>query len=272
MTNTFFDPGDQRAARVHDLFARIAPRYDLINDLQSFGLHRHWKRRVIQLARPQPGQRALDLCCGTGDLALGLARRGVRVVGLDFSEPMLAVATRRSLGTRFQAPEAPHQATRNTSTLRSAATEDGQHATLPLHFVRGDALRLPFSDDSFDIVTVGYGLRNLANWETGLREMQRVAKPGGRLAVLDFGKPDNALWRGLYFGYLKMFVPCLGRIFCGNAGAYAYILESLKHYPAQQGVAAKMRELALAGVRVISLLGGVMSINYGEKRSAGVAE
>ena len=113
------------------------------------------------------------------------------------------------------------------------------------HFIRGDAKRIPFADNSFDIVTVGYGLRNLANWETGLREMQRVANPGGRLVVLEFGKPDNALWRGLYFGYLKLFVPCLGRIFCGNASAYAYILESLKHYPAQQGVGAKMRELGL---------------------------
>ncbi len=127
-------------------------------------------------------------------------------------------------------------------------------------------------DDAFDLVTIGYGLRNLASWETGLREMQRVAKPGGRLVVLDFGKPDNALWRGLYFGYLKLFVPCLGRIFCGNASAYAYILESLKHYPAQQGVGAKMRELGLVDVRVVSLLGGVMSINYGEKRSEGAME
>ena len=96
--------------------------------------------------------------------------------------------------------------------------------------------------------------------------MQRVAKPGGRLVVLDFGKPDNALWRSLYFGYLKLFVPCLGRIFCGSASAYAYILESLKHYPAQHGVRRKMRELGLLGLRVVSLLGGVMSINYGEKR------
>ena len=256
MANTFFDPGDQRAAKVHDLFSRIAPRYDLINDLQSFGLHRHWKRRVIQLARPQPGQRALDLCCGTGDLALALARRGAQVAGLDFSEQMLERAAKR----------------RRPDSKAGTAGRSAQHASPPPRFVRGDAQRLPFSDDSFDIVTVGYGLRNLANWETGLREMQRVANPGGRLVVLDFGKPDNALWRGLYFGYLKLFVPCLGRIFCGNASAYAYILESLKHYPAQQGVAAKMRELGLANVRVISLLGGVMSINYGEKRSDGVME
>jgi demethylmenaquinone methyltransferase/2-methoxy-6-polyprenyl-1,4-benzoquinol methylase len=131
--------------------------------------------------------------------------------------------------------------------------------------VRGDAQRLPFSDNSFDLVTVGYGLRNLASWETGLREMKRVARRGGRLLVLDFGKPDNALWRNLYFGYLRLFVPWLGRIFCGDARAYAYILESLKHYPAQQGVAAEMRAQGLANVRIINLLGGVMSIIYGEK-------
>jgi demethylmenaquinone methyltransferase / 2-methoxy-6-polyprenyl-1,4-benzoquinol methylase len=261
MANAFFDPGDRRAAKVHDLFTRIAPRYDLINDLQSFGLHRHWKRRVVQLARPQPGQRALDLCCGTGDLALALARRGVQVAGLDFSEQMLAVATKRSSSTPIQSSPVAPPVSRFTF-----------HVSPQPHFVCGDAQRLPFPDNHFDIVTVGYGLRNLANWDTGLREMHRVAKPGGRLLVLDFGKPDNTLWRGLYFGYLKMFVPCLGRLFCGNASAYAYILESLKHYPAQNGVAEKMRELGLVEVRIVNLLGGIMSINYGEKRSGGVME
>jgi len=252
MANTFFDPGDQRAAKVHDLFSRIAPRYDLINDLQSFGLHRHWKRRVVQLARPEHGQRALDLCCGTGDLALELARRGMQVTGVDFTEPMLAVAAKRSCAPDAEAPATAPHVSRFTF-----------HASP--HFVRADAQRLPFPDNSFDIVTVGYGLRNLAHWEIGLREMKRVAKPHGRLVVLDFGKPDNALWRGLYFGYLQMFVPCLGRIFCGSASAYGYILESLKHYPAQQGVAAQMRELGLVGLQIINLLGGMMSINYGEK-------
>jgi ubiquinone/menaquinone biosynthesis methyltransferase len=234
MANEFYDPGVQRAQKVSDLFARIAPRYDLINDLQSFGLHRLWKQRVIRLARPQPGERALDLCCGTGDLALGLAGRGAQVYGVDFSQPMLQVAAQRS---------------------------GKAHPS----FVRGDAQRIPFRDRSFHIVTVGYGLRNLASWETGLREMQRVALAGGRLVVLDFGKPDNAVWRALYFGYLRMFVPLLGKLFCGNAAAYSYILESLRHYPAQQGVARQMRELGLVKVRVVNLLGGVMSINYGEQ-------
>jgi demethylmenaquinone methyltransferase/2-methoxy-6-polyprenyl-1,4-benzoquinol methylase len=261
MANTFFDPGNQRAAKVQDLFARIAPRYDLINDLQSFGLHRYWKRRVVRLARPAPGQRALDLCCGTGDLAQALARHGAHVAALDFSEQMLGAAQRRQSRLQGQGPGGVDPASR----LPPPASP------IP-RFVRGDALRLPFSDNSFDIVTVGYGLRNLANWETGLREMQRVADSGGRLLVLDFGKPDNAVWRSLYFGYLKLFVPWLGRIFCSNAGAYAYILESLKHYPAQHAVAAKMRELGLVNVKTVSLLGGAMSINYGEKRSEGVRE
>jgi demethylmenaquinone methyltransferase / 2-methoxy-6-polyprenyl-1,4-benzoquinol methylase len=132
------------------------------------------------------------------------------------------------------------------------------------HYIRGNALRIPCPDCSFDIVTVGYGLRNLASWEAGLQEMRRVTKPGGRILVLDFGKPDNAIWRNIYFAYLRLFVPCLGRVFAGSAAAYAYILESLHHYPAQHGVAAKMRELGLGNVRIVSLLGGVMSINYGE--------
>jgi ubiquinone/menaquinone biosynthesis methyltransferase len=261
MANTFFDPGGERAAKVQELFARIAPRYDLINDLQSFGLHRYWKRRVVRLARPQPGQRALDLCCGTGDLALALARRGARVAALDFSEQMLDAAQERE----FRIPSPPQGETHHASRVT-------HHASPPPCFIRGDALRIPFTDNSFNIVTVGYGLRNLASWETGLREMQRVAAPGGCLIVLDFGKPDNALWRSLYFGYLKLFVPWLGRIFCGDAGAYAYILESLKHYPAQHAVAAKMRDLGLVNVRTIALLGYAMSINYAEKRSAEVLE
>ena len=238
MAQQFFIPGEQRAEKVKQLFTIIARRYDLINDLQSFGLHRYWKRRVLQLARPQPGDMALDVCCGTGDLALGLARRGVQTIGLDFNEEMLRVA--ESKAQKAQMGKA-------------------------IQFVNDDAEAVHFPDNSFDIVTVGYGLRNLRSWETGLREMQRVAKPGGRLVVLEFGKPANHLWRSLYFGYLRLFVPLLGRVFCGNAGAYAYILESLKDYPAQNGVAAKMQDLGLTDVRIINLLGGVMSINCGIK-------
>lgn len=240
MAKTYYEPGDQRATKVNELFTRIAPRYDLINDLQSFGLHRHWKRRVVREARPRAGERALDLCCGTGDIALGLAREGAEVVGLDFSERMLELSRKRQ--------------------------SKGGHAFARIEFLRGDAQNVPFSDNSFDIVTIGYGLRNLASWEQGLREMHRVARPAGRLVVLEFGKPENPVWRAIYEGYLKSFSPALGLVFCGDAAAYLYILESLKHYPAQRALGEKMREIGLANVRVINLLGGAMSINYGEKR------
>jgi len=238
VSNAFYDSGDQRAAKVSDLFARIARRYDFLNDLQSFGLHRCWKRRVADLAQLKIGDRALDLCCGTGDIAFALARRGAETTGLDFSAKMLQVAAARQRHLKSQIAN--------------------------LKFLQGDAQQLPFPENSFDVVTVGYGLRNLTSWERGLDEMLRVARPGARLIVLDFGRPANALWRAVYFTHLKMSVPLIGLLFCGNASAYAYILESLKHYPAQLAVAEKMRQLKLANVRVINLLGGAMAINYGE--------
>ncbi|MST94477.1 MAG: class I SAM-dependent methyltransferase [Pedosphaera sp.] len=241
MANKFYDPGEQRAAKVNDLFAAIAPHYDLINDLQSFGLHRWWKRRLLKIAAPRPGEQALDLCCGTGDVAFALAQAGAETTGFDFSGPMLAVA-------RARAKKIPHSALRTP------------------HFLQGDAQHLPFADNFFDLVTISYGLRNLADFDRGLREMHRVIKPGGRLLVLDFGKPENPLWRSLYFAHLRWFVPLFGKIFCGDAATHAYILDSLQHYPAQLGVASKMRELDCGEVRIINLLGGIMSINYGVKQ------
>ena len=240
MSNAYYAPGDQRAAKVNDLFARIARRYDFLNDLQSFGLHRLWKRRVVKLAQIKYGGRALDLCCGTGDISFALARGGAETTGLDFSAQMLEVAGQRQ-------------------------SANSKLKTQNLKFIQGDAQQLPFPENSFDIVTVGYGLRNLTSWERGLDEMFRVAKPGARLIVLDFGKPANVLWRAVYFTHLRLSVPLIGLLFCGNASAYAYILESLKHYPAQLAVAEKMRALKLKNVRVINLLGGAMAINYGEK-------
>ena len=232
MANEFYDPGEQRAEKVSALFARIAHRYDLINDLQSFGLHRHWKNAMVRQSGAAPGLRALDVCCGTGDIASRLARTGAEVTGLDFSPEMLAV---------------------------------GRQRFPKVTFLQGDAMALPFPDQSFQIVTMGYGLRNLASWQQGLAELVRVARPGGRILVLDFGKPDNWIWRSVYFTYLRLFVPVLGKVFCGQSGAYAYILESLNHYPAQHGVAGEMRNLGLKNVRIINFLGSVMTINYAEK-------
>ena len=237
MPNKFYEPGTERASKVQDLFAKVAPRYDLINDLQSFGLHRWWKRQLVVWARPTAGERALDVCCGTGDIAFGLAANGAQVTGLDFSEPMLRIARQRA-----------------------------ETAAQRVEFLQGDAQALPFPDSSFEVVTVGYGLRNLASWKEGLAEMHRVAKPGGRLLILDFGKPQNPLWRGAYFAYLRGIVPLYGKMFCGDSQTHAYILESLNHYPAQTGVAAAMQEIGCSDVAVRNLLGGVMSINYGRKR------
>jgi demethylmenaquinone methyltransferase/2-methoxy-6-polyprenyl-1,4-benzoquinol methylase len=241
MANKFYQPGEGRAGKVQDLFATVAPRYDLINDLQSFALHRWWKRKLIRLAAPRSGERALDVCCGTGDVSFGFAAKGVQTIGLDFSQAMLSVAQTRS---------------------QSGPSSNGAH----LSFVQGDAQNLPYPDNSFDIVTVSYGLRNLTDWKAGLREMYRVAMPGGRLLVLDFGKPENPLWRRLYFGYLRGVVPLFGKAFCGDAQTHSYILESLENYPAQKGVAAAMQEIGCSNVGIHNLIGGIMSINYAQKK------
>lgn len=239
MDNKFYEAGEKRAEKVNDLFAAVAPRYDLINDLQSFGMHRLWKRRLIRMAQVTPGDKALDLCCGTGDVAFALGEQGAGVLGVDFSGPMLMVAKQRQV-------------------------KDG---VKNVEFVRGDALRLPAEDSSVDVLTISYGLRNLSDFEGGLKEMLRVLKPGGRLLVLDFGVPDNRLWRFGYFQYLKWFVPVFGRLFCGDSDTHAYILKSLQHYPAQRGVEKLMLKLGCQDVKVVNLLGGVMGINYGVKAS-----
>lgn len=238
MGASFFEPGERRAERVQDLFAVVAPRYDLINDLQSFGLHRFWKSRLLRVAQVRPGDRVLDVCCGTGDVALRFAKAGCGVVGLDFSQPMLRQAEARA-----------------------------RAAGLSVSFLQGDALQLPFSDSTFEVVTISYGLRNLASVDGGLAEMHRVARKHGRVLVLDFGKPPNPLLRALYFAYLRHWVPVFGRLVCGDAAPYAYILESLRQYPAQEGVAAAMKKLGCHEVRISNLLGGIMSINSGQKAS-----
>jgi demethylmenaquinone methyltransferase/2-methoxy-6-polyprenyl-1,4-benzoquinol methylase len=231
----YYVEGRQRAEKVEDLFAAVAPRYDLINDLQSLGLHRLWKRRLVRETGAGPGRRALDVCCGTGDVALALARAGAEVTGLDFSEPMLTVARRRAAAFGPGAPV----------------------------FGQADALHLPVADAVFDVVTVAYGLRNLADLDQGLAELTRVLKPGGRLVALEFGRPPWGPWRWAYFQYLRVLVPLFGRWFCGDADTHSYILASLERYPAQRGVDERLRRLGCRETRVIDLLGGAMSLNVG---------
>ena len=238
MTSPYYQAGEERAARVQALFASIARRYDLINDLQSFWLHRSWKRRLLRLGGDVSGKDVLDLCCGTGDVAFRFAHKGAKVTGLDFSAEMLEVAVARP--------------------------ENGQVAEAP-KFLQGDAMATPFLDTSFDVVSMSYGLRNLADFRKGLSEMLRVCRPGGRLLILDFGLPGNRLWRAAYLTYLKIFVPILGKVFAGDSQAYAYILDSLKNYPAQEGVSQLLNDLGATNVQVVNLLGGVMSIHVAVK-------
>ncbi len=226
MRSKYYQPDEHRAEKVRELFAAIARRYDLLNDLMSAGMHRRWKRRLVELAGDP--RDVLDLCCGTGDLAL---RFHTRVVGVDFTEQMLRVAQTRA--TKL--------------------------------WVRADALRLPFRDNSFDVVSVGYGLRNLADVEAGLREILRVLRPGGRLLSLDFGKPENPLLRSLYFGYLRTVLPWLGRLYCGDPDTHGYILVSLQNYGAQRGIRQLMERCGYRDCGFEEFVGGTMAINFGRK-------
>lgn len=243
MQSKFYQPDEQRAERVRELFATIARRYDLLNDIMSAGLHRFWKRWLVEMAEgkaeSEKRKEVLDLCCGTGDLALLFARDGAHVIGADFTEEMLRVAEVRC----------------------------SRESVSRLQWVRADALRLPFADDSFDVVSVGYGLRNLADLETGLKEIRRVLRPGGKLLSLDFGKPQSGALRALYFGYLQTLLPLLGWLFCGDPDTHAYVLASLRSYPAQCGVKSLMANCGYSDCGYIEFCGGAMAINFGGKPS-----
>jgi demethylmenaquinone methyltransferase/2-methoxy-6-polyprenyl-1,4-benzoquinol methylase len=239
VSNKYLSYDDQRAPKVREMFSRLAKRYDLVNDVMSFGMHRKWKREAVRLAldgiarRPA---RVLDLCCGTGDMSFLAEELGASsVVGADFTVPMLSVARRR-------------------------AREERRRPA----FTAADALRLPFRDGVFDAITVGYGLRNVADPGAALREMRRVLAPSGRAVVLDFGKPDNPLARSLYFAYLKTMMPAVGWIFHGDPETYLYIPASLERYPAQRGVENLMRDAGFANVRYENRLLGTMGLNIGE--------
>lgn len=239
MPSKYFQRGTHRAQGVEDLFAKLAPHYDRINDLQSFGLHRVWKRRLVRLAAVRATDQILDVCCGTGDIALRLAAEGSRVTGLDFSAAMLSIARQRAENLGFTARE--------------------------VHFVTGDALQLPFPNASFDAVTIAYGLRNLADLERGLDEITRVLRPAGRLIILDFSKPENPVLRWLYFQYLRWVVPVFGRLFCGDADTHGYILDSLRDYPTQQGLLERLTERGFQSTRVVPLMGGTMCLHIGHR-------
>jgi len=237
-------PEDERARYVRGMFDAIAQRYDLVNTLLSGGLHRRWKRATVRMLDPSTGGRALDVCCGTGDLAFLLARRvgpTGTVLGLDVSEGMLSVARRRA------------------GALRGAGG---------CCFVQGDAEALPFPDASFDAATIGFGIRNVGHVEIALREIQRVLRPGGRLAILEFSRPTNGILRGLYDWYSFAVVPRLGGLVAGHRDAYLYLPTSIRRWPDQPRFAEILAAGGFAGVRYHNLLAGIATIHTAARPSA----
>ena len=201
------------STKVREMFTQIAPRYDLLNHLLSLQLDRLWRARTakrLQSILGRPDALVLDLCCGTGDLALALAHSGkARIVGADFAHPMLVRAKEK---TAAQTPPA------------------NQSAVSPMSFFEADALRLPFSNASFDLVTTAFGFRNLANYEAGLREIQRVLKPGGAIAILEFTEPPEGLWGDFYRWYFCKVLPKIGGLVSGQQSAYTYLPKSVARF------------------------------------------
>jgi ubiquinone/menaquinone biosynthesis methyltransferase len=222
---------DSKAPYVRRLFHTIADRYDLITVLFSCGRDRRWKERLVALAAVRPGQRALDLAAGTGDIAFGVAARGARVIALDITHRMLQIA----------------QAKRPSS---AAVT-----------FVTGDMMSLPFPDGAFDLVTTGYGIRNVPVIEPAIAEIRRVLRPGGALLSLDFDRPRNAAVRAVYLGYLTIVGSAVGWILHRDPDTYRYIPESIRRYPGAAGVSALLARDGFVDGQVIPLLGGLMAIN-----------
>jgi demethylmenaquinone methyltransferase/2-methoxy-6-polyprenyl-1,4-benzoquinol methylase len=221
---------------VRAMFDRIAPVYDAMNRLMTAGLDRSWRRLAAQ-AVVRPGDRVLDACCGTGDLALAAEREGGIVTGLDFSEPMLERARRKSRSVEW---------------------------------VRGDMLALPFADGSFDAATVGFGVRNLDGLERGLAELRRVLRPGGRLAILEITQPRGLL-RPFFTIWFDRVVPLLGRVLPGGR-AYTYLPASVRRFPDADGLTALMRESGFEDVGVRLLAGSIVALHTGTARGRGGEE
>jgi demethylmenaquinone methyltransferase/2-methoxy-6-polyprenyl-1,4-benzoquinol methylase len=228
---------EQFASQVNRMFDRIAGRYDAMNSVMTAGLHHRWRQRAAERAELGPGDSALDVCCGTGDLALELARRvapGGSTVGCDFSEPMLEIARRKAEET--------------------GVTE--------VTFEWADALALPYPDASFDAVTVGFGVRNLADLDRGLGEMGRVLKPDGRLVILEITQPQRPPLSSFYSLWFDRVVPLLGTL-AGDRDAYSYLPDSVRSFPAPRDLAERIAVAGFERIRVTVLAGGIIAIHSG---------
>jgi demethylmenaquinone methyltransferase / 2-methoxy-6-polyprenyl-1,4-benzoquinol methylase len=230
-----------KAARVRAVFASVADRYDVMNDLMSFGAHRLWKRFALSLTGLKPGQHALDVAGGTGDLALGLLRqvgKDGRVVLSDINPKMLELGRDRLLDAGFVS---------NAQCLVA------------------DAECLPFGDNSFDCVTIGFGLRNVTDKAAALASMYRVLKPGGQLLVLEFSTPVAPGLKPLYDAYSFNVLPMLGRLVAEDAASYRYLAESIRMHPNQEALLEMLQSAGFAQARYHNLTGGIVAVHRGYK-------
>jgi ubiquinone/menaquinone biosynthesis methyltransferase len=232
----------RKARYVARLFDTIADRYDLITRLLSYGRDQHWKRRLIATAAIEPGERVLDLACGTGDLAFAASALGAKVTGLDLTQRMLVLAQTRAR----EAPAMPAPANITTFTV-------------------GDMTSLPVADASIDVITTGYGLRNVPVLDDAIRECHRVLKPGGRLFSLDFNRPAFAPLRTAYLAYLTVVGSTVGWVLHGDPDTYRYIPESIKRYPGAEAVVQRLRDAGFREARWEPVLGGLMAIHVAKK-------
>lgn len=233
---------DKTGSRVREMFAQIAPRYDLMNHLLSLGIDILWRRRTVRELRLNGQLPILDCCTGTGDLALMLAKRvvgRVEVVGSDFCAPMLQLAKKK---------------------------HDASGTGFPVRFLEADTQSLPFSDAAFQAVTVAFGLRNVQDTDVGLRELTRVCAPGGQVAVLEFSQPTVPGLKHVYQAYFKHVLPRVGQRLAKNQqSAYEYLPNSVLEFPCGQALADRMRAAGLCDVRVIPMTFGVATLYVGER-------
>jgi demethylmenaquinone methyltransferase/2-methoxy-6-polyprenyl-1,4-benzoquinol methylase len=230
-------PGTLQETQVEEMFDRISGVYDRLNSVMTAGLHHEWRRRAADLAAVGPGDRVLDVATGTGDLALELATRVApagQVVGSDFSERMLELARTKA-----------------------------QRASAPIRFETGNALALPYPDDSFDAATVGFGARNFSDLGQGLSEMARVVRPGGRVVVLEITTPQRPPLSTFFSLWFDRIVPMLGRV-AGDADAYSYLPQSVRRFPRPETLAALMWGCGLRQVRYVLTAGGIIALHVGE--------
>lgn len=239
--DTAFESPAAKARYVRTLFATIADRYDLITRVLSYGMDGRWKARLVTRAAVVPGERALDLASGTGDLAFALAARGARVVGLDVTHRMLQLAAGKARASRAGG----------------------------VTWTVGDMAALPCPSAAFTLVTTSYGLRNVPDLETAIDEIVRVLAPGGRLLSLDFNRPSSRLVCAIYLAYLTAVGGALGWLLHGDPDTYRYIPASIRRYPGARGVAERLRAHGLVDVQAVPVLGGLMTMHVGRRPGGG---